>query len=141
LIPLYLKQKNKYELYVADLRDYLCDFFQRVQPLINFKEEVLDQVQEMFDSEWEQRSLFGWEGAIARINGDSAHVEDEGNDDETASQFHCVACNKTFMNESVFHHHKKGKRHIKAVNQLSKQTNAPSIEQSNFNAEVTVKKG
>ena len=38
MIPLYLKQKNKYELYVADLRDYLCDFFQRVQPLINFKE-------------------------------------------------------------------------------------------------------
>jgi splicing factor 3A subunit 3 len=44
------------------------------------------------------------------------------------------------MNESVFHHHKKGKRHIKAINALSKQTNAPSLEQSIPTNDV-VKKG
>lgn len=27
VIPLYLKQKNKYELYIAALKDYFCDFF------------------------------------------------------------------------------------------------------------------
>lgn len=53
LIPLYIKQKNKYELYVSELKDYLCDFFQRVQPLINFKAEVYDPVVEMFDCEWD----------------------------------------------------------------------------------------
>ena len=45
------------------------------------------------------------------------------------------------MNESVFHHHKKGKRHIKAINQLSKQISAPSLEQSSLAAEVNAKKG
>ena len=53
VIPLYLKQKNKYEIYVAELKDYLSDFFARVQPLINFKQEVYDSVAEMFESEWE----------------------------------------------------------------------------------------
>jgi splicing factor 3A subunit 3 len=75
IIPLYLKQKNKYELYISDLKDYLIDFFQRVQPLIDFKAEVYDQVQEMFESEWEQRSLFGWETAIHRIYGESNKEE------------------------------------------------------------------
>lgn len=102
---------------------------------------MYDQVQEMFDSEWEQRSLFGWESAITRINGETVNHDEEGENDETASHFHCVACNKTFMNESVFHHHKKGKRHIKSVNQLSKQTNASSVEQSNIVTEISVKKG
>ena len=31
-----------------------------------------------------------------------------------------MACNKTFANENVFQHHKKGKQHIKAVNEMSR---------------------
>lgn len=89
--------------------------------------------------------MFGWETAISRIYGESkvAKADESGGDgnEETASQFHCVACNKTFMNEAVFHHHKKGKRHIKAINALSKQITAPSIEQSNLAADFSAKKG
>jgi hypothetical protein len=85
--------------------------------------------------------LFGWESAICRIYGESQRTEEDVDNDETASQFHCIACNKTFMNESVFHHHKKGKRHIKAINQLSKQIKAPSLEQSSLAFEVNAKKG
>jgi hypothetical protein len=33
----------------------------------------------------------------------------------------CPACKKTFDNENVFHHHKKGKKHIKSINKLNKQ--------------------
>lgn len=43
------------------------------------------------------------------------------------------------MNEAVFHHHKKGKRHIKAINQLSKHTTAPSLDQSNLATDLPKK--
>lgn len=31
----------------------------------------------MFEGEWEQRSLFGWETSIAKMNGESLNVADE----------------------------------------------------------------
>ena len=109
LVPLYIKQSSKYDNYVAELSDYLKDFFQRTQPLVDFK-TIVDQTDEMFEAEWDQRSLFGWETFISRIVGEAMP------DSVTKNQLHCGFCNKTFLNESVFHFHKKGKRHIKAVN-------------------------
>jgi hypothetical protein len=79
--------------------------------------------------------LFGWETAICRIYGDNPIKEGVEH-----QSLHCLACNKTFMNESVFHYHKKGKRHIKAINALSKIVQAPSLEQSNL-AKDDSKKG
>jgi splicing factor 3A subunit 3 len=36
-VPLYIKQSAKYEVYVEQLCDYLKDFFQRTNPLVEFK--------------------------------------------------------------------------------------------------------
>jgi len=35
---------------------------------------------------------------------------------------------KTFDNDNVFHHHKKGKRHIKSINKMSKPGEALDID-------------
>jgi phage FluMu protein Com len=42
---------------------------------------------------------------------------------QPVNPLHCKACNKTYANENVFMHHKKGRPHIKAVNELSKKGN------------------
>ena len=76
----------------------------------------------MFESEWDQGSLFGWEETINRIRG----VVDG---DKSANPLHCIACNKTYSNENVFLHHKKGKPHIKAVNEMSKKSTGGQITQ------------
>lgn len=36
-VPLYIKQSTKYEKFITDLAEYLKDFFQRTQPLVDFK--------------------------------------------------------------------------------------------------------
>lgn len=74
----------------------------------------------MFEQEWDSRSLFGWEKFIPRILGEA---EEQGNEDKSLNvkELFCKFCNKTFLNENVFHFHKKGKRHIKAVNSSTAQ--------------------
>lgn len=76
----------------------------------------------MFESEWEQGSLFGWEETILKIRG-APHQDNDTN------SLHCIACNKTYSNENVFQHHKKGRPHIKAVNELSKKGGVEEIEE------------
>ena len=44
---------------------------------------------------------------------------EQTNNEEAKEQLFCKFCNKTFLNENVFHFHKKGKRHIKAVNSIT----------------------
>ena len=70
VVPLYIKQTGQYADYVKSLADYLQDFYRRSQPLIDFS-EIADQVEEMFEGEWDQRSLYGWETAIAKVYGES----------------------------------------------------------------------
>ncbi len=73
----------------------------------------------MFESEWDQGSLYGWEETIIKIRGGSVQ-------ENQVNPLHCIACNKSYANENVFMHHKKGKPHIRAVNELSKKGN-PSL--------------
>jgi len=68
-VPLYIKQTSQYADYVTQLADYLKDFLRRSKPLLDF-DELSSQFDEMFESEWDQRSLFGWETAIAKIYGE-----------------------------------------------------------------------
>lgn len=76
----------------------------------------------MFEQEWDSRSLFGWEQFIPRIYGEQELQEDSEEQKQAKNkkkELYCKFCNKTFLNENVFHFHKKGKRHIKAVNSLT----------------------
>ena len=82
----------------------------------------------MFNSEWEQRSLFGWESAIEKLQGDDASQKRQKPSPEIADSeqpkqeksLYCELCRKSFMNENVFEHHKKGKRHLKAQEMADK---------------------
>lgn len=56
-------------MYIESLCEYLKDFFKRTNPLVDFG-VIEDQTNEMFDQEWEQKSLYGWELFIPRIVGD-----------------------------------------------------------------------
>ena len=43
--------------------EYLVEYFKKTQPLIEWG-KIEEQTEEMFQSEWEQGSLFGWEDII-----------------------------------------------------------------------------
>ena len=80
----------------------------------------------MFEAEWSQASLFGWEAVIQRYsqnNGLKRQAEGETAEvvEKKEDPLYCPACKKTFDNDNVFHHHKKGKKHIKSINKLNKQ--------------------
>lgn len=90
-------------------------YFKKTQPLVDWL-KIEEQTLETFESEWEQSSLYGWEETIQRMQG-------AGNQ-STQSTLHCVACNKTYANENVFMHHKKGRPHIKAISEMKKKMEA-----------------
>ena len=131
-MPLHIKQGSQYEAYVTQLADSLKDFFQRTKPLVDFR-EIVEQTEEMFEAEWEQRSLFGWESAIAKLYGEAAAVQPvevqrptgEGEAPESGQEkkqaLYCELCRKSFIENNVFEHHKKGKRHIKAVEEYERR--------------------
>ena len=81
----------------------------------------------MFEGEWDQRSLFGWESSIAKIYGEHPQADqsqqaivDDAEETQpkpiinSGQQHYCDACRKGFSNPTVFEFHLKGKRHIKA---------------------------
>lgn len=119
-VPAYVKTSSKYEAYLENIKNYLVHFFKKTQPLVSW-DKIQEQTDEMFESEWEQGSLFGWEETILKIRG-APHLDSDTN------PLHCIACNKTYSNENVFQHHKKGRPHIKAVNELSKKGGVEEIE-------------
>lgn len=84
----------------------------------------------MFDQEWESKSLYGWESFIPRILGEVQ---------ESESALYCQYCKKMFLNDNVFHFHKKGKRHIKAVN--SSQPAEPEPKEEEGGAEPQTQRG
>lgn len=75
--------------------------------------ELRAQTEEMFETEWEQRSLFGWETSIAKIHGEQPPAC-ESKAEEKEGQY-CQACRKLFSNPKVYECHLLGKRHIKAA--------------------------
>ena len=82
----------------------------------------------MFEGEWDQRSLFGWESSIAKIYGEEqsqamatsgqeeqeAQASGDVKQDKSDQSNYCEACRKGFSNPTVYEFHLKGKRHIKA---------------------------
>jgi hypothetical protein len=69
----------------------LSQFYKKTKPLIDFKEEVEKNLEEMFAEEWEQGSLYGWEEVLRMM-------KDQG---VTKNELYCEACNKTFTNQAV----------------------------------------
>jgi hypothetical protein len=44
------------------------EFFKRTQPLIDFETTIQEPTEQMFEEEWSQASLFGWESVIQRYS-------------------------------------------------------------------------
>ena len=108
LVPLHAKDENYYA-YLRELVRYLADFFTKTQPLQD-QEKLFGEFKNNFEQAWNDGSLFGWEKEIQRFRGQISG--DQG-------ELYCMPCGKAFSNDSVFSHHKKGKRHIRAVNEMA----------------------
>jgi hypothetical protein len=64
-VPLYVKeQSSEYSAYLIGLTKYLTSFFKKTHPLYDFKAEVEVPFAEMFEEEWSNGSLFGWESIL-----------------------------------------------------------------------------
>jgi splicing factor 3A subunit 3 len=148
LIPLYVKKTNKYKEYISSIYDYLQDYFRKTNPLLDYS-EIEVKIQDEFEKEWKEGTLFGWEKVIKSfkkdidnlLNNDSFdenHKNANGNtnnnnntsDELTHNQnslgvidpLYCLACKKKFANISVFEHHKNGKTHLKNLEKLNKES-------------------
>ena len=102
-IPVYLKNSN-YADYISDLHTYLKDFYLRSNPMKNVS-QIFSEIEADFDSKFLSLSLPGWKSELERVRGIAVHME-----------IYCVPCQKEFKNANSFRHHKKGKKHISAVN-------------------------
>lgn len=84
-----------YRRYLEDLKSYLESFFDRAQPLVDYRSH-LQQIQASFEEDWAAGQIPGWRRVV---------------DDP----LFCKACNKNFAKQSVYDAHLTGKRHIKAL--------------------------
>ncbi|EQC34544.1 hypothetical protein SDRG_07871 [Saprolegnia diclina VS20] len=94
---------TRYEAYLNDLLAYLKDFYRRTQPLVDLDDVVLD-AQTQFEKDWARHTVQGWATSL-----------------NTSSATYCKACNKQFASDAVFNGHLKGKKHIKAAEQLKQR--------------------
>ncbi|KAJ9049765.1 Pre-mRNA-splicing factor sap61 [Entomophthora muscae] len=84
-----------YRRYLDDLKSYLESFFERAQPLIDYRSHLL-KIEARFEEDWKAGQIPGWRKVV---------------DDP----LFCKACNKNFAKQSVFDAHLTGKRHLKAL--------------------------
>lgn len=79
------------------LAKYLTEFYRKTHPLSDFKTEVDTPFQEMFEEEWQNGSLYGWEVVLAEF---SATEESKDNAPGVSSNsfFFCKPCQKSFEN-------------------------------------------
>ncbi|KAI0220274.1 Pre-mRNA-splicing factor sap61, partial [Massospora cicadina] len=84
-----------YRRYLEDLKSYLESFFQRAQPLVDYRSHLL-KIEARFEEDWKAGQIPGWRKVV---------------DDP----LFCKVCHKNFTKQSVFDAHLTGKRHLKAL--------------------------
>lgn len=107
VVPVHAKLNAEYGEYTNKLLRYLKDFIHNSQPLLDF-EGLQNEYDLEFKQQWQDRTLHGWETIINRVENTQKSLSED--------PLFCAACNRTFSNEAVFKHHKKGKKHIRAIN-------------------------
>ncbi|ORY95836.1 hypothetical protein BCR43DRAFT_459761 [Syncephalastrum racemosum] len=112
--PKAVKYTVPYREYLDQLRSYLESFFRRAHPLFDLK-TLQQKAQQEIDEKFDKGEMPGWE--------DVADKESQG--------IFCEACQKNFPKQTVYDHHLKGKKHIKAQERLQASQNAA---QTNGNA-------
>eukprot|EP00124_Ichthyophonus_hoferi_P003861 Ihof_evm2s369 gene=Ihof_evmTU2s369 len=102
-IPAHKKTHQTYKSYLGNLLTYLKDIYTRAMPLEDLEMELV-KAGDVFEKEWEEGTLPGWE-----------HAAEE--DDSPANMF-CIACQHQFAKATVFKAHLTGKKHLKAIERL-----------------------
>ena len=89
-----------------DLTKYLTAYYKKTHPLEDFKSTIQVPFDELFEEEWLQGSLYGWEQVLLEV---------VNRPDQESTLLFCKACNKAFQSQSVFDHHLQGKKHQAAL--------------------------
>jgi len=152
LIPIHIKKTNKYKEYISNIVEYLQEYFQKTNPLLDHR-DIEAKIKEGFEKEWKDGSLIGWEKAIKTYKDKDNHLFNDTfiekpensnsfqNDNNYSNDYpvkinnsynkvdplFCAACKKKFANESVFEYHKKGKFHLKNLEKINKESEENQI--------------
>lgn len=103
-------RSDQYFSYIAQLHQYLQQFFQKTRLLEN-SDKVITKIEKDFEQTWDRKLPFpGWFNSRNDESKQAAKIEDGV---ETLQGFYCSACTRYFAKESVYKSHLTGKKHIK----------------------------
>lgn len=125
------KTTKEYLKYLEDVLEYLTSFFERTQPLFDL-EETLNQRQEEFEKQWENKTFVPIGSSISAPDKNEMDIEKDGDDvlpkkrfDNGAEKllpwnfsfddFYCPYCNKKFSKDTVFNAHINSAKHAKVA--------------------------
>lgn len=103
-----------YKAYVTDLQNYLLDFQQRTNALVDV-DELVEIVDGEFKKSWTAKTVPGWQAAADKEGGAD---EKEVNEDDPN---YCKVCKMQFTKLSTYTNHMKGRKHKKAVASAGKE--------------------
>lgn len=115
-IPVFCKDAN-YDAYLEKLQSYIMNFYKKTHPLEN-TDQYFQSLEIEFEDAFKSANsdkLPGWRAELKIVRGE-----------ECNQLFYCVPCKQAYMNENSFIYHKKGKKHISAVNRIKGA--APTID-------------
>ncbi|KAJ1507535.1 hypothetical protein HMI54_005882 [Coelomomyces lativittatus] len=110
-IPFSSKSSHYHE-YLSTLSAYLESFISRSQPLFDLN-QLKKTCETQFETEWTQGTVLGWN--LAELW-------------DASETLYCEPCQKQFFKQTVFEHHLKEKKHLKAMHLpvVPKEVSRPS---------------
>lgn len=122
-IPVAVKHHAVYRDYVQALLDTLLYFFKRAMPFENIDAALGDVERKLAQERADRKSHAAAPPAAAHAAGPAAQAApaSELPAPSTDGSFFCEACQKPFAKDTVFLGHLKGKKHVKAAEELAKR--------------------
>jgi len=102
-------QYKKYKEYVTELQNYLLDFQQRTNALVDVN-ELVEIVDEEFKKSWAAKTVPGWQVSASKDGEEEKEKEVDEN-----HPYYCKIRKMQFTKLSTYTNHMKGRKHKKAV--------------------------
>ena len=136
-----------YAAYITQLAAYWRQFGQRLYPLVEWEggvdsESVEGEMKREFEIEWRERRVKGWfendgdSGGTQHLDGHPAKADAQKAAREESKEqvrsivkqdpLYCRACKKQFAKQTVFDAHLKGRKHVKAQQEMDALSSASS---------------